>query len=237
MNNKNIENYINSVKKEVKDKKTKSILYKGKNHKINFGVWGPICTQYGVFESVSAEVVGGKWGKHYILVYPNLNKLLKQKNVLLKFDSGCFSGMVLGDKTCDCKEQMDMSQKICVKNGSGLIIEIPDQDGRGYGHELKMANQKIMYNTGLSTADTAVSFYGSEDKMDIRDYDEAVLILKALGFNSKHKFVLKTNNPVKTRALTEAGLNISKVESLIVNNLNKLAKRNVKSKLDLWKNK
>lgn len=200
---------------------------------VAFGTPGPIITEAGEFQYIPAEVVGGKWGKHHILIYPNINRLLEENTVQLRIDSGCYSGSVLGDITCDCAQQLKLAQSEIINNGTGLIITVPEQDGRGW-KEFKMANQILMKELDFSTVEAAEAFYSEKSHIDRRDYIEVALIIKALGFNSKHKFNLATNNKKKVNAVLEAGLHISNVKEIIATGLSNQAKKNFDSKSDVW---
>ncbi len=226
------ESFIERIRKEANSKQIEKIKFNRKKYEIIFGVSGPIITSYGKFQLVPAQVKGGKWGNHYFLFYPSINELLKKKEMILRIDSGCFSGGVLGDITCDCQEQLRISQKACVANKGGIVIEIPNQDGRGWS-QFKMANQRLMDELGMTTAEAAEAFY-KDKPYDIRTYDEAVIILKAFGFGNKHSFDMATNNPKKIEAFKNMGMNISCVKSVAVGHPNHFVKRNLKSKEDCW---
>lgn len=198
-----------------------------------FGVEGPIVLPEGKFWSISAQVQNGKWGKHHILISPNLNDIIKRNECFIRLDSGCLSA-VLGDNSCDCLEQLRMAQRVALKKG-GVIIHIPDQDGRGWQVEYKMAHQRIMHETHLDTITIAAKFYGNQDMIDIRTFDESALILKALGFPRGYKFNLGTKNPKKVNALIEAGFNIS-TQAVEVNGGSKILTKNLKAKYEFFHN-
>ncbi len=179
------DHYINRVRDEAKETQIVSVPFDGQTQYVVFGVPGPIITQYGKFLLIPATVVGGVWGTHYFLFYPDLESVQTQKTVLLKISSGCYSGMVLGDMACDCKQQLDEAEKVCVENTSGVIVEIPRQDGRGWG-EYKMANQRLMDDLGMTTMQAAQAFYGDDTRIDRRTYKECAIILRAFGFREEH---------------------------------------------------
>jgi GTP cyclohydrolase II len=227
--------YIQRVREESLRYQFVSVTDANKQLKyVCFGVAGPIITRDGDFFVVPAEVVGGEWGIHYFLFYPDLQNLKNRSEVMVRIDSGCFSGMVLGDVTCDCLKQLRKAQALCVKNKGGMIIEIPGHDGRGWG-EYKMANQKIMNELKMDTIETASMFYGSQKDIDQRTYTEAALILKALGFGVGQSLDLATSNPFKINAFKEFGFRISDVKSVKHKTKDKVLSRNIQAKLDFWK--
>ena len=227
--------FVKRIRKEAKANQQLKVKFNGKEFVVIFGTEAPILAPYGTFQMIPAKVEGGKWGRHYFLFYPNLETLLKRKEILLRIDSGCFSGMVLGDITCDCLEQLRISQKACIASGGGIVIEIPGQDGRGWGGDKKMATQRLMYDLEITTAEAARAFYGSDELTDIRTYDECAIILKAFGFNKKHCFEMATNNPRKIEGFKEMGMKVSCAKSVTVPHPNHILKRNLESKEKFWK--
>ena len=210
------------------------VTAKDKKYYVSFGVPGPIVTKLGTFFMVPAEVVGGEWGVHYCLFYPDFGKLKTKKRIALRIGSGCYSGMVLGDTTCDCTQQFRAAQEQCIKNGSGMLMEIPSQDGRGWG-EYKMAVQRIMAELDSNTIQAASSFYGHEHDIDRRTYDEAAIILKALGFGPRHVLDLATNNPFRIKAFRDFGFKIGETIPTKHKTNDKRLSKNIRAKLDYWK--
>ena len=72
-----------------------------------------------------------------------------------------------------------------------------------------------MDDYNLNTIQTAILFYGDVQKIDKRTYDESIILLKALGFNKKHKFSLLTNNPLKIQAFKDSGLQLLNNKSIL----------------------
>lgn len=221
---KDIDSFVRDIKEESLSRKFAVV----DGNLVMFGVEGPILYREKKFWLLSAEVHDGVWGKHYIMLFPQLEELILRGHSFLRLDSGCLSGMVLGDTTCDCLEQLRKAQNIAAENG-GVIVHIPDHDGRGW-QDYKMANQRIMHETGLDTITTAKKFYGDESKIDRRTFNEASIILKALGFPIGYKFDLGTQNPQKVKALLDAGFDLSSIKELNVNGKSKLLKMNLEAK-------
>src|SRR3989344_3687193 len=94
---KDIDSFINNIAKESSLRKVVEI----DGNMVIFGVEGPIILPNGRFWYISAEVKNGKWGKHHILISPNLGDIIERGQSFIRLDSGCLSG-VLGDITCDC---------------------------------------------------------------------------------------------------------------------------------------
>jgi GTP cyclohydrolase II len=200
---------------------------------VAFGVPGPIVTRSGKFELVPAQVIGGLWGVHHCLFYPNLADSLEKEQIFLRLDSGCTSGQVFGDTTCDCKEQLDVALERCVANGCGALINIPSHDGRGWG-EYKMANQLLMDALDVDTVAAARLFYGNESSVDQRSFDEAAAILLAFGFSRRNSFCLGTNNPRKIGAFHAMGLHMKEVAPIVSEHMNEKTRRSFEAKQAEW---
>ena len=67
-------------------------------------------------------------------------------NALVRINSECFTGDVLGSRRCDCVEQLDQSMKIISEAGTGIIVNLR-QEGRGIGlmNKLKSSFLKINF--------------------------------------------------------------------------------------------
>ena len=206
------------------------VIFNRESHYVAFDVSGPLLTSIGKFTLVPAQVVNGRWGLHHLLFYPDLETVLKRRNIFVRLDSGCTSGQLFGDITCDCREQLAMSMGLCVKEGAGIIIHMSQHDGRGWG-EYKMANQQLMDDYNLDTVAAAKLFYGSLEDVDQRTYTEAVTILKAFGFGNEHIFRIGTNNPRKVGAFTSFGMQLKTFEPIITKNRNHVVERNLAAKV------
>ncbi|MFH1968502.1 MAG: hypothetical protein ABIJ84_03895 [bacterium] len=224
------ENFDSFVKYVREESLSRKIVKIGDNTVI-FGVEGPIILSNGKFWSVSAEVKNGIWGKHYIIIAPNIETLIKRKQSFLRLDSGCSSGMVFGDITCDCLRQLRSAQNVALQHG-GIIIHMPSHDGRGW-QDYKMANQRIMDECDVDTITAAVAFYGNRKMIDCRTYEEAVIILKALGFPAGYNFDLGTKNPKKLSALIDAGFTVSS-SPLKIRKPSEHISKNLKAKYKYW---
>jgi len=93
---------------------------------------GPLETEYGSFHHFNFKIKD-KWKKYSSIVKANLNKefqpVLKNNSLLIRIDSGCETGQLFGDKTCECKEQLMLALKKISEQGEGILINIPRQDG------------------------------------------------------------------------------------------------------------
>jgi 3,4-dihydroxy 2-butanone 4-phosphate synthase / GTP cyclohydrolase II len=119
---------------------------------------------------------------------------------LLRIHSQCFTGEVLGSLRCDCYEQLEMAMQAIAKEGRGLVI-YEYQEGRGIGLMAKLQAYELQ-DAGLDTveANHALGF-----KADFRDFSLPAAILRDFGIC---RVRLLTNNPRKSRALLDAGIEV-----------------------------
>lgn len=123
----------------------------------------------------------------------------KEKPVFLRIDSGCCTGQIFFDKTCECREQLHHTLSEISKNeDGGLLIHIPQQDGRGKGISFKLATLYLQNKLGLNTVEAAAVL---SPQVDERTYESIVGILKFLKIDNSYVINLATNNPQKHSSL------------------------------------
>jgi len=175
------------------------------------------------------------WKLYYIATKNKNYKNIATDKVLTRLDSGCVSGQIYGDDSCDCAEQLYEALKSMVENVDfSVVIHIPAHDGRGFGTALKAETE--IYKIGgigrvnevkhpLNTIEASKLLYG-QNPYDLRTYDGAATILKTINVK---KVLLITDSLSKTNALIKNGIKVTRVRT----NSNKpscikhlLAKRN-----------
>lgn len=122
-----------------------------------------------------------------------------EREPLVRIHSECVTGDVFHSQRCDCGQQLDEALRVLFQIG-GILIYLR-QEGRGIGFKAKIDAYKLI-DQGLDT-------YAANRKLgfpeDARSFDLAADMLSALGVR---KLRLLSNNPMKVRALTEAGLDV-----------------------------
>ena len=131
------------------------------------------------------------------------------KTPLVRVHSECLTGEALGSLRCDCGPQLQTAIRMISESEGGVLLYMRNQEGRGIGLANKIKAYALQ-DQGHDTveANTALGFAN-----DLRDYAAAAHMLKALGVS---KLTLLTNNPDKTHALQELGLNVVEQRPLAI---------------------
>jgi GTP cyclohydrolase II len=127
-------------------------------------------------------------------------KLQPGKAPLVRVHSQCLTGDVFTSERCDCRAQLELSLKKIAKDGSGVVLYLP-QEGRGIGLLNKVKAYQLQ-DQGLDTVEANRKLGFAADS---RDYDFAAEALKALGVRSVR---LLSNNPDKIAQLEKAGIRV-----------------------------
>lgn len=127
-----------------------------------------------------------------------------QSMPLVRIHSECLTGDVFGSSRCDCGEQLNEAIEDMGENG-GIILYMR-QEGRGIG----LYNKLDAYELQIKGIDT----YSANNQLgfadDLRDFEEAALMLKALNVT---KLKLLSNNPKKKAALEQHGIAVPETQS------------------------
>ncbi len=146
--------------------------------------------------SVFRPADGGE--EHYAV---EIGRPDRQKPVLARLHSACFTGDVLGSLKCDCGPQLHAALEAMGREGAGVLLYL-NQEGRGIG----LANKMRAYSLQDQGFDTVEANHrlGFED--DERDFRIGADILKALGFGAVR---LMTNNPKKVAMMQAQGVEVA----------------------------
>ncbi len=135
--------------------------------------------------------------EHYAV---EIGRPARDKPVLARLHSACFTGDVLGSLKCDCGPQLRTALARMGQEGSGVLLYL-NQEGRGIG----LANKMRAYSLQDQGFDTVEANHrlGFED--DERDFRIGSEILKNMGFSSVR---LMTNNPRKVDRMNATGVHV-----------------------------
>jgi len=124
----------------------------------------------------------------------------RDKPVLARLHSACFTGDVLGSLKCDCGPQLRAALAQMGAQGAGVLLYL-NQEGRGIGLANKMRAYALQ-DQGFDTVE-ANHRLGFED--DERDFRIGAGILRRMGFRAVR---LMTNNPAKVAMMQSQGLDV-----------------------------
>ncbi len=160
-------------------------------------------------ELISEAQLPTKFGNFTIKVFKNPDSLVEhyvlQTNEeegiipMVRIHSECATGDIFGSLRCDCQDQLHAALALIAENKNGAVVYLKNQEGRGIGISNKIKAYHLQ-EQGLNT-------YEANEKLglplDARNYDDAISILKILGYTS---ITLITNNPAKEEAVKAAGI-------------------------------
>lgn len=141
-----------------------------------------------------ATFIGSGGVDHALLKFGDLST-----KTLVRIHSECLTGDVFGSLRCDCGSQLELAMERIEQAGSGLVVYLRDQEGRGIGLSEKI-RAYVLQDQGLDTIEANIAL-GHE--VDERDFQDAVEILRTLKVDEVE---LLTNNPEKLQALQNAGV-------------------------------
>jgi GTP cyclohydrolase II len=126
----------------------------------------------------------------------------RDRPVLTRLHSECFTGDFLGSLKCDCGPQLRGGVAAIEKAGGGILLYLA-QEGRGIGLINKLRAYRLQ-DQGFDTlqANERLGFEADE-----RLYGVAAKMLKLLGFRAVK---LMTNNPDKVSALQAEGIDVTR---------------------------
>jgi GTP cyclohydrolase II len=162
----------------------------------------PMPTAYGEFGARAFETPSGH--VHLALV---LGAIGDGGSVLTRLHSECLTGDALGSLRCDCGAQLRSALRTVAAEGRGVVLYLNGHEGRGIGLVDKL-RAYVEQDAGADTVDANLRL-GLD--ADLRSYDDAAAVLRALGVRSVR---LLSNNPAKADGLQRNGVAVESMRSL-----------------------
>jgi 3,4-dihydroxy 2-butanone 4-phosphate synthase/GTP cyclohydrolase II len=135
-------------------------------------------------------------------------ELVPGEPTLARIHSQCLTGDVFGSTKCDCGRQLHSAMQLIEREGRGAIV-YQLQEGRGIG----IINKIRAYALQDGGADTVEANERLGLAVDLREYRQCAEVLFDLGLCQVR---LMSNNPLKLRAMEEAGLRVVERVALAV---------------------
>jgi GTP cyclohydrolase II len=161
-----------------------------------------IPTTYGEFQARAFEDPSGH--VHLALVRGTIGD---GRSVLTRLHSECLTGDALGSLRCDCGIQLRSALRTVGAEGRGVVLYLNGHEGRGIGLVDKL-RAYVEQDAGADTVDANLRLgLGA----DLRTYEDAAAVLRALGIRSVR---LLSNNPAKVDGLQRNGVAVEDLRSL-----------------------
>jgi 3,4-dihydroxy 2-butanone 4-phosphate synthase/GTP cyclohydrolase II len=127
-------------------------------------------------------------------------EIIPDTPTLARIHSQCLTGDVFGSTKCDCGRQLHSAMQLIEQEGRGAIV-YQLQEGRGIG----IINKIRAYALQDEGADTVEANERLGLAVDLREYRQCAEVLFDLGLCQVR---MMSNNPLKLRAMEEAGLRV-----------------------------
>lgn len=216
MSENEVSNFLKLIKRSMEPFSKRIIVFEDnilRYYQVERRGIGILNTEYGKFWEYDFAI-DDQWQKYSVIVKADMDEellipVLKNKDQLvLRTDSGCETGQLFSDLTCECKDQLRLALKTINDIGEGILISIPRQDGRGLGLTFKLATLWMQDVLGLNTVEVA-ALLAPGGIIDIRTYSGVICILKFFGISESCMINLATNNPKKAEIFSENNYSVS----------------------------
>lgn len=218
-----VEKFLDLIKRSMEPvSKRISVLENGtkRYYQVERRGIGILNTPYGKFWEYNFAI-DDQWQKYSVLVKSDIDEELlipafkNKESLILRTDSGCETGQLYKDLTCECGEQLHLAMKTISESAEGMIVSIPSQDGRGMGLTFKLATLWVQEVLNLDTVESA-TLLAPGGVIDVRTYSGVICILKFFNIQESCVINLATNNPKKAEVFIENGYIIGSYTPIVI---------------------
>lgn len=137
-----------------------------------------------------------------------MGDVAESENVLCRVHSHCVGAHIFNSIECECREEMERSQFLIERAGSGVVVWL-DQEAKGNGHLALLESTKYKKQGDQQAAAYEKAGFAA----DARSYRPAAEILADLQVKS---IVLLANNLSKADDLRKASIVVSSVKEMTI---------------------
>jgi 3,4-dihydroxy 2-butanone 4-phosphate synthase/GTP cyclohydrolase II len=184
------------VRNGLRNNSSTGCLETAKQHTVEFVAAAGLPTEWGEFKIAGYRSLTSE--EEFVVLF--LGEMRREIPTLVRIHSQCLTGDVFGSTKCDCGPQLHKTMELIQEEGRGAIV-YQQQEGRGIG----IINKIRAYALQDEGADTVEANEKLGLAVDLRNYQQCAEILFDLGLC---KVRVISNNPLKLRALEDAGLQI-----------------------------
>ncbi len=171
--------------------------------RVSFEVETVVPTRFGTFR-IAAYRDRQTGADHLAIIAGDL-----ADGALVRVHSECLTGEALHSLKCECGPQLDDAMQQVQEAGSGMVVYLRGQEGRGIGLINKLRAYRLQED-GLDTLDANLAL---GLPADAREYGAAAAIIRQQGVGSIR---LLSNNPRKREALEQHGVQVQELVPLLV---------------------
>jgi energy-coupling factor transporter ATP-binding protein EcfA2/energy-coupling factor transporter transmembrane protein EcfT len=168
----------------------------------------PVTTKFGEFVLAGYEY--GPENRMALVIWTGGNTGLASWPVRVQM--GCVSGTALRSLDCDCWLQIGAALEFFKRNGRGVLIYFPSEEGSGLGLSAKIQRMAREKQGGVGPVETE-----TREGWPHANYESLVYVPFILeGVGAREPISLVTNSPQKCAALSGMGLQIKDMIPLVV---------------------
>ncbi len=170
----------------------------------------PVELTHGTFQFHAFESLPDR--SHVVAV--SMGDIGSNDPLLVRLHSECITSETLGGCDCDCVQQLDKALSQIAEEGRGVLFYL-FQEGRGAGYSNKGRDRMAVMNSG-NTINTFDAYHAMGLPADARSYEMLSDLVHLLNISADLRIM--TNNPLKLKALQDAGISYVRDELSVPSN-------------------